>query len=66
MVFKISMTGSGSFFSKGVPGIGLRMLIGTTFAPISFREKARSQRSSRVSPIPMMPPEQILRPAFFK
>ena len=66
MVLRISMGWSGATFSNGVPLIGLRMLIGQTFAPISRRDSARSQRSSRVSPMPMMPPEQILMPAFFK
>ena len=42
------------------------MFTGTTFAPISFSEKARSSRSSRVSPMPMIPPEQILMPAAFR
>jgi len=35
IVFSISMTGSGSFLANGVPGIGLRMLTGTTFAPMA-------------------------------
>ena len=56
MVFKISMTDSGGMFSNGVPSMGLRMLMGTTFAPISLSAKAKSQRSPRVSPMPMIPP----------
>ena len=53
----------GCRFSYGVPGTGISALTGIESAPASERETAISILSSKVSPIPIIPPEQILRPA---
>ena len=48
--------------SSGVPGIGLSMLIGIDTGSASRSLMASSMRCRRVSPMPMMPPEHILKP----
>ena len=49
--------------SNGVPGIGLKALMGMK-SPSWEKLSAMSIRSSQVSPIPMMPPEQTSSPLF--
>ena len=63
MVLKISSSVSCGWFSRGVPGIGIRALIGMESIPSSARLTAISSRSSQVSPIPMIPPEQAHIPS---
>ena len=46
-----------------VPGIGIKALMGMDSMPSSARERAMSRRSSHVSPMPMMPPEQTQKPS---
>ena len=53
----------GSRSPKGVPGMGRRMFSGMEPIPSAARSNAMSIRSSQVSPMPMMPPEQTESPA---
>ena len=50
---------------SGVPGMGWRMLTGIDAGAISASAKASSMSCSSVSPMPMMPPQQISRPRRF-
>lgn len=52
----------GFSFSNGVPGIGLSRLIGMDWTFSAFSVKANSIRCSIVSPMPMIPPQQISIP----
>ena len=59
----MSFSESCSRFSSGVPGIGIKALIGIDMIPNSASETAISSLSSQVSPIPIMPPEQTQKPS---
>ena len=63
MVRRISSPDSSFLPSKGVPGMGIKALMGIDSMPSSERLRAISKRSSQVSPMPMMPPEQTQRPS---
>ncbi|MNR37262.1 hypothetical protein D3C85_1552670 [compost metagenome] len=65
MVRTISIGSSGAMSAIGVPFIGISMLIGTDSggSSRSARVRSMSMRSSAVSPMPTMPPEQTLIPA---
>ena len=52
----------GGMCSKGVPGMGFNIFMGTEQTPNSFSSKANSIRCFIFSPIPMIPPEQISIP----
>ncbi len=62
-VRRISASVSFLFDSKGVPGIGIRALMGMEEIPRVDSVTAISIRSSQVSPIPMIPPEHTVNPA---
>ena len=62
MVRRISSSVSGGWCSSGVPGIGLSRLMGMEVTFRWARVKANSMRCSMVSPMPMMPPQQISIP----
>ena len=55
----------GLALSLGVPLIGIKALSGIESTPISARLNAMSRRSSQVSPMPMIPPEQAHMPSSF-
>ena len=57
---------TGVAFCSGVPGDGIRQLIGTLSGGGSRLANSASimSRSSSVSPMPMMPPQQTEMPAF--
>ena len=65
MVRKISASLSWGRPSSGVPGMGMRALMGMESISSSARLTAMSSRSSQVSPMPMMPPEQAHMPSAF-
>jgi len=56
---------TGGMCSSGVPGEGTRALIGTLsgWGSRLARVRSISQRSSTLSPMPMIPPEQTVTPA---
>ena len=62
----ISQIGSGLCSCKGVPFIGTKRLIGTDAGCgcLLARTWTRLIRSSTLSPIPIIPPQQTLKPAF--
>ena len=62
MVVSISSSLSGACRSSGVPGMGLRRLMGMDCTSSSRSVKANSMRCSMLSPIPMMPPLQMSMP----
>ena len=62
---RISSSVSRGMCSSGVPGMGIRALMGMESMPSSARLTAMSSRSSQVSPMPMMPPEQAHMPSAF-
>ena len=62
IVTKISSSLMGGMCSKGVPGMGFKIFMGTEQTSNSFSSKANSMRCFIVSPIPMIPPEQISIP----
>ena len=64
MDFKISSFDKGGLFSRAVPLIGLRILIGIDFIPKDLKSKAISILSSMVSPNPSIPPLHTSKPAF--
>jgi len=65
MVRTNSMPSTGLTFARGVPGIGTRLLMGTDSGALGRLASwaMRAARFLRVSPMPMMPPEQTLMPA---
>ena len=63
IVRKISSSVRGVFFSNGVPGIAMRALIGIERIFSSESERAISILSSKLSPMPMIPPEQTQKPS---
>ena len=62
-VVRTSSTDSGANSARGVPGMGVRILIGIDLTSSSRSSKAMSMRSVICSPMPMMPPEQSVMPA---
>ena len=62
-VVSTSSSASGAAPSNGVPGIGFYTFIGIDFTPSSRTVSAKFTRSSIVSPIPMIPPEQTSIPS---
>ena len=62
-VVSTSSTDSGANSARGVPGMGVRMLIGIEVTSSSRSSRAMSIRSVICSPMPMMPPEQSVMPA---
>ena len=63
IVRKISSSLRGLFCANGVPGIAISAFIGIERILSSERESAMSILSSKVSPMPMIPPEQTQRPS---
>ena len=63
IVRRMSSGGRLSRPSMPVPGIGIKEFTGIDSMPSSERLIAMSMRSSHVSPMPMMPPEQTQKPS---
>ena len=63
IVRKISSSVRGLFCANGVPGIDMSALIGIERTFSSESESAMSILSSKVSPMPMIPPEQTQKPS---